>query len=73
MQNNRDDIVLETDKTFFKKITNTIGKLLIPTKVGFNSVMISIKRNNVIKAYLYNEEDKDETSRKNTKIHMHCI
>ena len=56
--------VLETDKTFFKKITNTIGKLLIPTKVGFNSVMISIKRNNVIKAYLYNEEDKDETSRK---------
>lgn len=56
--------VLETDKTFFKKITNTIGKLLIPTKVGFNSVMISIKRNNVIKAYLYNEEDNDETSRK---------
>ena len=56
--------VLETEKTFFKKITNTIGKLLIPTKVGFNSVMISIKRNNVIKAYLYNEEDNDETSRK---------
>ena len=56
--------VLETDKTFFKKITNTIGKLLIPTKVGFNSVMISIKRNNVIKAYLYDEEDNDETSRK---------
>lgn len=56
--------VLETDKTFLKKITNTIGKLLIPTKVGFNSVMISIKRNNVIKAYLYNEEDNDETSRK---------
>ena len=56
--------VLETDKTFFKKITNTIGKLLIPTRVGFNSVMISIKRNNVIKAYLYDEEDNDETSRK---------
>ena len=56
--------VLETDKTFFKKITNTIGKLLIPTRVGFNSVMIFIKRNNVIKAYLYDEEDNDETSRK---------
>ena len=56
--------VLETDKTFFKKITNTIGKLLIPTRVGFNSVMISIKRNNVIKAYLYDDEDNDETSRK---------
>ena len=56
--------VIETDKTFFKKITNTIGKLFIPTKVGFNSVMISIKRNNVIKAYLYDEEDNDEASRK---------
>ena len=55
--------VIETDKTFFKKITNTIGKLFIPTKVGFNSVMISIKRNNVVKAYLYDEED-DEASRK---------
>lgn len=56
--------VIETDKTFFKKITNTIGKLFIPTKVGFNSVMISIKRNNVVKAYLYDEEDNDESSRK---------
>lgn len=56
--------VIETDKTFFKKITNTIGKLFIPTKVGFNSVMISIKRNNVVKAYLYDEEDNDEASRK---------
>lgn len=56
--------VIETDKTFFKKITNTIGKLFIPTKVGFNSVMISIKRKNVVKAYLYDEEDNDEASRK---------
>lgn len=56
--------VIETDKTFFKKITNTIGKLFIPTKVGFNSVMISIKRNNVVKAYLYDVEDNDEASRK---------
>ena len=56
--------IIETDKTFFKKITNTIGKLFIPTKVGFNSVMISIKRNNVVKAYLYDEEDNDEASRK---------
>lgn len=56
--------VVESDKTFFKKITNTIGKLFIPTKVGFNSVMISIKRNNVVKAYLYDVEDNDESSRK---------
>ncbi len=57
--------VLETDKTFFKKLTNTIGKLFVPTKVGFNSVMISIKRNNLIKAYLnYEEGNKDEDLRK---------
>lgn len=57
--------VLETDRTFFKKITNTIGKLFIPTKVGFNSVMISIKRNNVVKAYLnYEEASKEEEMRK---------
>lgn len=57
--------VLETDRTFFKKITNTIGKLFIPTKVGFNSVMISMKRNNVVKAYLnYEEASKEEEMRK---------
>ena len=57
--------VLEADTKFFKKITNTIGKFLIPTKVGFNSVMISIKRNNVIKAYLnFKEDEKDEDERK---------
>lgn len=57
--------VLETDRTFLKKITNTIGKLFIPTKVGFNSVMISMKRNNVVKAYLnYEEASKEEEMRK---------
>ncbi len=43
--------VLDTNKTFFSKITSTITKILIPTKVGINSIMISIKRNNLIKAY----------------------
>lgn len=43
--------VLDTNKTFFSKITNTITKMLIPTKLGINSMMISIKRNNLIKAY----------------------
>ena len=43
--------VLDTNKTFFSKITNSITKMLIPTKVGINNMMISIKRNNVIKAY----------------------
>ncbi len=38
-------------KTFFSKIGNTISKMLIPTKIGFNGMMITVKRNNLIKAY----------------------
>ena len=40
-----------SERTFFSKITNTLTKLLIPTKVGINGMMISMKRNNVLKAY----------------------
>ena len=40
-----------TDKTFFTKITSTITKLLVPTKIGINSMLISMKRNNVLKAF----------------------
>ena len=40
-----------TDKTFFTKLTSTITKMLIPTKIGINGMLISIKRNNVLKAY----------------------
>ena len=43
--------VLDTNKTFFSKLTNTITKMLIPTKVGINNIMITIKRNNLIKTY----------------------
>lgn len=39
------------DKTFFNKITTTLTRILIPTKIGINSMLISIKRNNVIKAF----------------------
>ena len=42
---------LDTNKTFFSKLTSTITKMLIPTKVSINGMMISIKRNNLIKAY----------------------
>jgi len=38
-------------KTFFSKIGTTISKILIPTKVGFNGVIISVKRNSLLKAY----------------------
>lgn len=53
----------KTDGAFFSKITTTITRLLIPTKVGFNGMLISMKRNNVIKAYNeyinHNEKSKE--------------
>ena len=55
-----------SDKKFFTKITNTITKLLTPTKIGINGMIISMKRNNVIKAY-ENYEDSlsnDEETKK---------
>lgn len=54
------------EKTFFSKITNTITKLLIPTKIGINGMLISIKRNNALKTYeAYVNKDKieDETKK----------
>lgn len=43
--------VLANDTTFFDKLSNTLTKLLIPTKVGFNGMMINIKRNTTLKTY----------------------
>lgn len=58
--------VLENNKTFFGKITSTITKLLIPTKVGINGLLIHTKRNNVLKAFenYTNENNDDETNKK---------
>lgn len=52
-------------KTFFSKIGTTLSKILVPTRVGFNSMMISVKRNNLLKAYeafnnLENDKEKKE-------------
>lgn len=43
--------VIEPNTTFFNKISNTISKLLIPGKIGLNGMLISMKRNNVLKYY----------------------
>ena len=40
-----------TNKTFINKITNTLTKILIPTKIGINGMLISMKRNNLLKAF----------------------
>ncbi len=61
--------VLPAEKTFFGKITNTLTKLLIPTKIGINGVLITIKRNNLLKAYeTYVEEDEIEEGEKKEAI-----
>ncbi len=53
-----------TNTTFFNKITKTLTKILIPTKIGINGMLITIKRNNLIKIY---ENYKKETEEYNTK------
>lgn len=52
--------VVETNKTFFNKITNTLSRLLVPTKIGLNSMMISIRRNSLLKSYVSYMEAQDE-------------
>ena len=51
-------------KTFFSKIGTTISKILIPTQIGFNGVMISVKRNNLLKAYEAHKQYKGEDTAK---------
>ena len=54
--------VYDTEKTFFSKITNTLNKILAPGKMGLNSMIISMKRNNVLKNYenyIQNEKNSD--------------
>ena len=47
--------------TFFNKITNALTKMLTPTKIGINGMLISMKRNAVIKAFEnYNEDNNYE-------------
>ena len=43
--------IVGTDRNFFSKITSTLTKILIPTKIGINGMLISIKRNSIIKAF----------------------
>ena len=43
--------VLSNDTTFFNKVSTTLTKLLMPTRLGLNGMMINIKRSSVIKAY----------------------
>ena len=57
-----------SDKKFFTKLTNTITKLLIPTKIGINGMLISIKRNNVLKAYEAYREAQQESAENQSEL-----
>lgn len=58
--------VVKTDKTFFNKISSTLTKLLIPTRVSLNSVLITLKRNALIKAYeVYTNASEEDPKKEN--------
>ena len=51
--------------TFFNRLSNTLTKIINPTKEGINSMLISVKRNNLLKMYeAYIKADDDETAEK---------
>ena len=55
------------NKSFINKLTNTISKFLIPTKVSINGMLITVKRNSMIKAlerYIAETDDKEEYEKK---------
>lgn len=54
------------DKNFFNKITSTLTRMLIPTRIGINSMLISIKRNSLIKSF-ENFKDKDDNYNEDAK------
>ena len=43
--------VMQPNTTFFSKISSTLSKLLVPTRVGLNGMLITVKRNSTIKCY----------------------
>ena len=53
--------VLANNTTFFNKVSNTLTKLLIPTRIGINGMMINIKRSAAVKAYEQLKEIQDSS------------
>ena len=39
------------ESSFLNKITNTLTRMLIPTKIGINGMLVTMKRNSMLKAY----------------------
>lgn len=59
------------NKSFINKISNTISKILIPTKVGINGMLITVKRNSLIKVFEHYilEEDKELFEKKYDEVY----
>lgn len=51
--------IVDSNKTFFGKLSNTLSRIIVPTKIGMNSLVINLKRNNLIKTYEANVNFKD--------------
>ena len=58
--------VLANNTTFFNKVSSTLTKLLIPTKIGINGMMINLKRSATVKCYeqLCAAEDSSDVEKK---------
>ena len=65
--------VIQPNSTFLNKISNTISKLLTPGKIGINGMLISMKRNNVIKYYeMYKKLEKsNDVSKKDQALNRY--
>ncbi len=53
-----------TSTTFFNKITRTLTKMLIPTQIGINGMLITLKRNSLLKAYENYMKDTEDYNKK---------
>lgn len=58
--------VVDSNKTFFGKLSKTLSKIIIPTKIGINGFVINLKRNNLLKTYeiMNNSKTIDEEKKK---------
>lgn len=55
--------IVGADKTFLGRLTRTLTKIIMPTKIGINGIIISIKRNAMLKAYTSLSNSKDDTEK----------
>ena len=65
--------VLKNDTTFFSKFSSTLTKLLIPTRIGINGMMINIKRNSAIKyfeQYISADQSNDIAKKEQLKMYI---